>query len=111
MSSTDRRRTEALTRFYEGYILPLSRTNGMEVLDHSPPRAALSYFIKRTRTRMTRADFEVKLGDDRQLAQTLESQWSGTPLRGLGKPIIKLVRRLPETEEQREMSASIYEMF
>lgn len=110
MNSTDRQQTEDLTRFYEAEILTRSRANGMEILDHAPPRSAPSYFIDRARTRMAKSDFEVELGDEKLINQTLEAQWAGTPLRGLGKPLARLACRLPE-EPEKELSASLYEMF
>jgi hypothetical protein len=41
----------------------------------------------------------------------LDAHWAGTPLRGLGKKILKLARYFPEPEEKTELSSSIYEMF
>lgn len=112
MSSIDRKQEQALTRFYEENIVPLGRANGMEFLDHSPPSSAESYLLARPRERMSRDDFVLKLGDERQAAPTLEARWAQTPLRGLGRRLFRLTRSFfPTVEEKSELSAAIYEMF
>jgi hypothetical protein len=112
MSWIDRKQEPALVRFYVENIVSLSRSNGMEILDHSPGSSAESYFLARPRTRMSRGDFVLKLGDERQAVPTLEAQWAQTPLRGLGRRLLKFARSVfPKVEEKAELSAAIYEMF
>jgi hypothetical protein len=110
MSSTDPKQTKALTSFFEASILPLGRGSGT-ILDHGPKIGSASYFLKRPKTRLAREDFQVKLSDERTLARTLDDQWVGTPLKGLGKAIAKLTRAFPETQVKAELSSSFYEMF
>ncbi len=111
MSSINPEQVRALTRFYEDYILPLSRRHRMEILDHTPPQSRASYFIKRTRTCLSRRDFEPSQGTKQVTSRMLDAHWAGTPLRGLGREILKLAHYFPEQEEKAELSSSIYEMF
>src|SRR5262245_55958172 len=88
MSSIDRQQGLALERFYEDNVVSLARRHGMEILDRSPDPSAASYLVARPRTRMSPSDFVLKLGDERQAAQTLDAQWDQTPLRRLGRRLL-----------------------
>jgi hypothetical protein len=112
MSSTDQKQHAALVRFYEENLGPLARAHGMEFLDHGPAPGAASYFLTRPRPRMSRSDFVLKLGEEKQAAQTLEDHWVQTPLRGLGRRLLRLTRSfVPKVGPKSELSAAIYEMF
>lgn len=110
MSSIDPKQAKALTSFFESAIVPLKLAPG-EILDHAPKTGSTSYFLKRPKTRLTREDFQVKLSNERDLTRTLDDQWAGTPLKGLGKAIARLTRAFPKTEVKTELSSSFYEMF
>lgn len=110
MSSIDPKQSKALTSFFEAAVLPLARASET-ILDHAPKAGSASYFLRRPRTRLTRGDFELKLSDERSLAKTLDAQWAGTPLKGLGRAVAKLTRAFPETQVKAELSSSFYEMF
>jgi hypothetical protein len=110
MSSIDPKQTKALTSFFETSILPLGRGSG-EILDHAPKTGSSSYFLTRPKPRLSREDFVVKLANERALTRTLDDQWAGTPLKGLGKTIAKVTRAFPEPQVKAELSSSFYEMF
>ena len=112
MSSIDRKQEQALARFYEEHIVPLGRANGMAFLDHSPDSSAESYLLARPRARMSHDDFVLKLSDARLAGPTLDARWDQTPLRGLGRRLLKLTRSFfPKVQEKGGLSAAIYEMF
>jgi hypothetical protein len=112
MSSIDPKQEPALVRFYEENIVPLARASGMEFLDHSPGSSSESYFLARPRTRLSREDFALKLADEKQAIATLEAQWAQTPLRGMGRRLLRFTRSyFPKVQEKTEISAAIYEMF
>jgi hypothetical protein len=70
-----------------------------------------SYFVERERARLGRQDFELRLADEHQAADTLERAWAGTRLRGLAKPLMKLVPAFRDVAERSEVSSFVYEMF
>ena len=110
MNSIDQKQTKALIKFYERHLLPLQEAPETKEI---PPQSAdgNTYFIPRKHTRMRKQDFELRLADERQAAESLEDMWVGTPLSGLGKKLLKLSRRFPRVEEKAEVSSLIYEMF
>jgi hypothetical protein len=111
MFSISNTQANALTHFYGRHVLRLAQAPGMDQLEHAQPDAPNTYFVSRPRQQMSAEDFEVRLGDEGQAAQTLEQAWAGTPLQGLGRELIRLVRYFPPAEQQATVSSFIYEMF
>jgi hypothetical protein len=60
---------------------------------------------------MDRADFELRLGNEREAAATLEHAWARSPLRNVVKPLMKVARLFHDVEARSEPSRSFYEMF
>lgn len=86
MSSTSRDDKERLARaFYKDHLLPVSQAiaaGGIRYFDPGPDPALDSYFIKRTHTRWTAADFEAQSpGSPEKLSAALAAFWTG-----LGNP-------------------------
>lgn len=86
MSSTDREQKERLARtFYTDHLLPVSQAiaaRGIRYFERGPDPALDSYFIRRTHTRWTAADFEAQSpGSPEQLSAALSAFWTG-----LGNP-------------------------
>jgi|GEM_PF-3509557 hypothetical protein len=111
MSLIKQKQIEVLTNFYKQEIVPLSNIYADSILDYACPDSNESYFIKRSNTRMTKQDFELKLADEQQAAKTIDSKWAATPLKGLGKKMLKLTPYFLKVKEKSELSSSIYEMF
>jgi hypothetical protein len=112
MSSTDPQQARILNHFYDSFLRPLSETPTQAAAKTQPSRdSGSSYFVKRRQTRLSRRDFELGLGDQHQAASTLEQAWSGSRLRGLAKPLMRLTPAFRDTEERSEISSFVYEMF
>jgi hypothetical protein len=120
MSSTDKgpapiddRQKKMLVDFYEEHMLPLAAHP--ETASLEPRRRddsdAESFFVVRTKTRLERSDFEVRLADEEQVVETLERMWNGTPLASIPRPLLRLAKHFQKTEEKSEVSAFVYEMF
>jgi hypothetical protein len=113
MSSIDPRQARILNQFYDSYLRPLSaKPRHAAVAKAPPPRdVGSSYFVQRGRARLSRREFELRLGDQHQAARTLEQAWAGTRLRGLAKPMMRLAPAFRDVEDRSEISAFVYEMF
>ena len=111
MFSISNTQANALTHFYGRHILRLAQAPGMDHLAHGAPDGPGTYFVSRPRPQLSPEDFEVRLGDEAQATQTLERAWTGTPLQGLGREMIRLVRYFPPVEQDATVSSFIYEMF
>jgi hypothetical protein len=112
MSSIDDKQRRLLVEFYERHVLPLAahpETSRLEPRAH--PKTDESYFFIRTKTKLERHDFEVRLADEAEVADTLGRMWAGTPLEPIPEELMKLVRHFRDVEEKAEVSAFIYEMF
>jgi hypothetical protein len=110
-SGLEPRLSRSLTRFYD---LHLKRLSGSQENGHaarSPAGSRSSYYVRRAKTQLDRSDFELRLGDERQIAEALEEAWEGTRLLGLAKPLAKLTRKFEDVEERAELSPFLYEMF
>jgi hypothetical protein len=112
MSSIDAKRARGLDQFYDAYLRPLAEARRRAAASGAEPTGPVSsYFVPRSRTRLSRRDFELRLGDPRQAAATLEQAWAESPLRGLAKPLMKLAPTFQDFEERSEVSSFVYEMF
>ena len=111
MLSISNTQANALTHFYGRHILRLAQEPGIDRLEYGVPDGPDTFFVSRRRQQMRPEDFEVRLGDEAQAVETLEKTWAGTPLRGLGKEMVRLVRYFPAVEQEATVSSFIYEMF
>jgi hypothetical protein len=111
MFSISNTQANALTHFYGRHILRLAQAPGMDHLRYGAPDGPNTYFVSRPRPQMLREEFEVRLGDEAQAMDTLERAWASTPLHGLGREMIRLVRYFPPVEQDATVSSFIYEMF
>jgi hypothetical protein len=111
MLSISNSQANALTHFYGRHILRLAQTPGMDHLTHGAPDGPETYFVSRRQPQMRPEDFEARLGDETEAVETLERAWATTPLRGLGRELIRLVRYFPPVEQEATVSSFIYEMF
>lgn len=111
MSLINQKQIRVLTKFYRKEIVCLSDLYADKILDSVSPDSDESYFSKRSDTRMTKEDFELKLADEQQAAKTIDLKWAATPLKGLGKKMLKLTPYFLKVKEKSELSSSIYEMF
>ena len=112
MSSTERARDRAaLERFFERELLPRARAPEWERSDPAPDAGCESYWVERDGEPMCPGDFELPFGDADAVAASLERWWSGTPLAGLGRKLVRLARRFSRREERAEVSSDVYEMF
>jgi hypothetical protein len=98
---------ERLRRFYRRSIVGLEVTFAQEGRERVSEE---SFWIRRNGASPTPEDFELQLGDDLDMALTLELFWAGTVLSGLGTPLARLARRFPR-EKKGEVSSFVYEMF
>ena len=118
MSSTDKTH-EVIDRFFDGELMPMAqrlRASDPGVFLTKPDPAAQSYYIRRTRRTMSKADFEVAgCADGAELARRLAAHWNAcgcaslAPLApGLGR-IADAVR--VEEHENADVSPFVYVMF
>lgn len=114
MSSTevDPRQAKAIAGFYRTHILPLVSAGGVTV-DLSPRATdpGETAYVTRADTRMTQKSFELRFADEKQIIDTLRSQWRGTPLESVPEPLLRLAREFEHVEQAAEISAFVYEMF
>ena len=110
MNSTEPIEAAALTRFHRKWILALS-ARGTVRLAKREAADPNTFFIRRKRTRMTPADFELGLADEKAIVSALQRAWSDSPLKPMAKPFVKLARRFEKYEQSAEISANVYEMF
>lgn len=111
MDSIDEGQRQALTDFYRNEIEPLATQRLLDA--RVPPNAdpaATSYYKKRPWRRLEARDFELRLGNTQQVAQTLDAFWQGTALDGLGTKLAALSEKFPEVRQREDVSAFIYEM-
>jgi hypothetical protein len=123
MSSIDDKQKKMLVDFYEEYVLPLAahpETASLEPRQRAGAGMAArqegrndeeSFFVVRTKTRLEKSDFEVRLADEEQVVETMERMWAGTPLATIPRPLMKLCKHFQKVEEKAEVSAFVYEMF
>ncbi len=109
---TDARQRAALVSFFRHRILPLTEGATPPLRAPRPPEgAADSLYHSRGGERPGRASLEIDLGSRRAIARSLDAQWRGTPLAGLGRALLRLARRFPRGAERSEVSSDVYEMF
>lgn len=111
MSSISDDQKKVLDQFYDAEVIPVSEKAAAEVLLFKPKDSDASYYSSRPNTRMTKADFELRLADEVQAGETLDEMWKDGPLDGLGSKMMKLRSHFPVVEEKSELSSFIYEMF
>ena len=109
--SIDEQQKRALTELYTRELEPLAPRRLLDA--RVPPKAdpsATSYYKKRAWKRLETRDFELKLGNAEQVAQTLDDFWKGTAFAGLGTKLAALSEKFPEVQQREDVSAFIYEM-
>jgi hypothetical protein len=111
MSSIDEKQKKMLVEFYEEHVLPLAAHPETASLEPRRRDDEESFFVVRTKTRLEKSDFEVRLADEEQVVETMERMWSGTPLAPLPRHLMKLCKHFQKVEEKAEVSAFVYEMF
>lgn len=111
MSSIDDRQKKVLTEFYQDHILPLAAHPETASLEPKRKTDEESFFVVRTKTRLEKADFEVRLADEEQVVETMERMWSGTPLESIPRPLMKLAKQFQKVKQKAEVSQFVYEMF
>jgi hypothetical protein len=111
MSSIDEKQKKLLVDFYEEHVLPLAAHPETASLEPRRREDEDSFFTVRTKTRLEKSDFEVRLADEDQVVETMERIWAGTPLAAIPRPLMKLTKQFQKVEEKAEVSAFIYEMF
>ena len=111
MSSIDDKQKKLLTDFYEEHILPLAAHPETASLEPRRKDDEESFYVVRAKTRLEKADFEVRLADEEQVVETLERMWSGTPMAAIPRPLMKLCKHFQKIEEKAEVSQFVYEMF
>jgi hypothetical protein len=111
MSSIDGKQEKLLTQLYEELIVPLAAHPETASLEPERRDDDESFFVVRTKIRLDREDFEVRLANEAQVIETLEGMWAGTPLAQIPRPLMKLCKHFAKTEEKSEVSEFIYEMF
>jgi hypothetical protein len=113
MSSTDAsgRGRAALERFHARRILPLAQAPGWRTSETAPDPGLASYWLPRDGRTLQASDFELAMGDPREIARTLDARWRGTPLAGLGRLLVRLGRRFAGRAARSELSSDVYEMF
>lgn len=108
MNSTEKQE-KALTKFFNNEILPLHQKMGKTVL--SGDKEKESYFIVRERKTFDKKNFELSLGNEKEIIAALESILDGTPLKPIAKKIMKLKPLFKEIQQSDSVSPFIYEMF
>ena len=111
MSSIDDKQKKLLVDFYEEHVLPLAAHPETASLEPRREDDEESFFVVRTKTRMEKSDFEVRLADEEQVVETMERMWNGTPLESIPRPLLKLAKHFQKVEEKAEVSQFVYEMF
>jgi hypothetical protein len=111
MSSIDDKQKKMLVEFYEEHILPLAAHPETASLEPKRKDDEESFYVVRTKTRLEKSDFEVRLADEEQVVETMERMWNGTPLQAIPRPLMKLCKHFQRGEEKAEVSAFVYEMF
>lgn len=106
-----REQQRALTELYTSELLPLAERRLLDgrVAPKADPTVA-SYYKKRAPKRLETHDFELRLADAQQVAQTLDAFWAGTAFAGLGTKLAALSEKFPEVQQRADVSAFIYEM-
>ncbi len=110
-SSINDAQRRALIEFFRRELAPLAPRRLLDA--RVPPTAELaatSYYKRRAWRRLEPRDFELKLGDPRQVAATLDAFWQSTPFEGLGAKLAALSELFPEVHQREDVSAFIYEM-
>lgn len=105
----DPKQREGLVDFFHRKILPL----GPGIADpvRAPDGRPRSLYHSRGGERPRPESLEISQGSQREIADSLDAHWRGTPLSGLGRALLRLARRFPRREEKSELSSDIYEMF
>ncbi|HWW87216.1 MAG TPA: carbamoyltransferase C-terminal domain-containing protein, partial [Vicinamibacterales bacterium] len=111
--AVDPRLVRALTRFYDASLRPLSDTtaNAAGSRHDWSPDSGTSCFIPRSRPRLDRSDFELRLDGENETARTLEQAWKASRLRPAVHGLLELASLFQDVEERSDLSSSFYEMF
>lgn len=107
MNSISPQQEQALRDFFHANLAGANRP----AVFPEVPAGAPSYWRPRQQKRLTKEDFEIRLGDADEAGDTLDRFWAGTPLAGLGRRLAILSREFPEVREKADVSSLIYEMF
>ena len=106
---TEPKQRDSLVDLFRRKLLPLGR--GIADPVRPPDGRTGSLYHSRGGERPRPESLEISQGSHREIADSLEAQWRGTPLAGLGRALLRLARRFPRREEKSEVSSDIYEMF
>ena len=108
INATQRR---ALIEFFHREFEPLAPRRLLDArVPPTPDPAVTSYYKRREWRTLEPHDFELKLGDARQVGATLDAFWQNTPFEGLGAKLAALSELFPEVQQREDVSAFIYEM-
>lgn len=119
MSSTDAPGRDAIHRFFESELMPLTtrlRVSDSGIFLSRVDASAASYYVKRDRRTMSRADFEVaSCADGAGFAQRLAAHWSACgcgPLQALAPSVGAIADAVRVQEhDSADVSPFIYVMF
>jgi hypothetical protein len=116
MGST-KKRDELLATLFHDEIVPIGkacRLSGTRLLDMGPDPVRDSYYVRRTRTRMEPADFELDLATPegvRAALGTLDLADGSPAITRLVERIIQLAPAFDELEDSSSVSPYVYAMF
>jgi hypothetical protein len=116
MSSISPKQHKLLVRFFRKYLLPLA--GQPLVFEKSVCQTASesqdnenSYYVRKNRPALRPDEFELKMGEKKEIQKTLENYWAGKSFAGLAGPLMKLTAEFENQKEKDEVSSSVYEMF
>lgn len=118
MSSTDKNH-DVIDRFFDGELMPAAqrlRASDPGVFLTKPDPAAQSYYIKRTKGTMSKADFEVAgCADGAELARRLAAHWNACGCQSLA-PLAPSLGKIAdavrvEEHDSADVSPFVYVMF
>jgi hypothetical protein len=104
---TSDKQRKALERFFRERILVAGAASPAAGFD----LAAESYWIPRPGHKLTREDFEIRMADRREIAESLDAFWKSTAYEGVGLRLCRLSRLFRDVKEKDRVSSYIYEMF
>ena len=109
-SRQEARQRAAIEAFFRTRLLPLGRDAAAPV--PTPGAEPTSLYHPRHGERPRPEAMELAFGSRREIARTLDDHWRGTPMRGLGRALLRLARRFRRHELDRsDLSSDVYEMF
>ncbi|MBM3301162.1 MAG: hypothetical protein FJY85_14550 [Deltaproteobacteria bacterium] len=117
MNSTNADLDHTLLSFFQSELSETARSlreQGAQLLVPGPDSESTTYYIRRSKTRMEPADFELKLTDLAEVRQRLRGLWKGaeeTTLGNLTDKILALAPHFDSIEDTEEVSPFVYVMF